>query len=120
MTGSQEDTTGCLSHANEVASSRGTHDTMLSNQELLYAISGTDLCDLGDDLGIVVTTITTNNEERTLNTLRDRQKNAGNEGFGVVGLLEDLDLLAKTGAGGKLASSSIAGNEQHTFQASGR
>lgn len=82
---------------------------MLSNQELLHAISGTDLCDLGDNFGVVVTAITTNDEEGTLNALRDREKNASNEGFGVVGLLEDLDLLAKTGAGGKLAGSSIAG-----------
>lgn len=71
MTGSQEDTTSCLPHTNEVASSRGAHNTMLSNQELLHAIGGTDLCDLGDDLGVVVTAIATNDEEGTFNTLGD-------------------------------------------------
>lgn len=71
MTGSQEDTASCLPHTNEVASSRGTHNAMLSNQELLHAIGGTDLCDLGDDLGVVVTAIATNDEEGTLNTLGD-------------------------------------------------
>lgn len=40
---------------------------MLSNQQLLHAIGGTDLCDLGDDLGVVVTAIATNDEEGTLN-----------------------------------------------------
>lgn len=44
---------------------------MLSNQELLHAIGGTDLCDLGDDLGVVVTAIATNDEEGTFNTLGD-------------------------------------------------
>lgn len=109
MAGSQEDTTGCLPHANEVASSRSAHNAILSNQQLLHAIGGTDLCDLGDDLGVVVTAIATNDEERTLNTLGDRQKDTSNEGFRVVFLLEDLDLLAKAGAGSKLAGSSIAG-----------
>lgn len=85
---------------------------MLSNQQLLHAISGTDLCDLGDDLRVVVTAIATNDEEGTLNTLGDRQKNTSNERFRVVGLLEDLDLLAKAGAGSKLASSSIAGQQE--------
>lgn len=32
----------------------------------------------------------------TLNTLRDGQQDAGDEGFTVMGLLEDHDLLAKT------------------------
>lgn len=109
VTGSQEDTTGCLPHTNEVASSRGTHDAILSNQELLHAISGTDLCDLGDDLGVVVTAIATNDEEGTLSTFGDRQEDASDEGFRVVGLLEDLDLLAKAGARGRLAGCSIAG-----------
>jgi hypothetical protein len=44
---------------------------MLSNQELLHAISGTDLCDLGDNLRVVVTAVATNDEEGALNTLWD-------------------------------------------------
>lgn len=95
MAGSQEDTSSCLPHTNEVASSRGAHNSMLSNQDLLNAIGGTDLCDLGDDLGVVVTAIATNDEEGTLNTLGNRQENTSNEGLRVVVLLEDLDLLAK-------------------------
>jgi hypothetical protein len=73
---------------------------MLADQQLLDAIGGTDLCDLGDDLRVVVTAITANDKEGVLDTLGDRQENASNEGFRVVSLLKDLDLLAKTGAGG--------------------
>lgn len=40
----------------------------------------------------------------TLYSLRNGQQNAGNEGFTVVRLLEDSDLLAKTRAGGLLVT----------------
>jgi hypothetical protein len=49
-----------------------------------------------DHFIVVITAITTNDEERVLNTLWNGQENARNEGFRVVGLLEDLDLLAET------------------------
>lgn len=96
MTGSQQDTTSGLANTDQVASSRCAKNAILSDQELLDAIGGTDLGNLGDHLRVVVTAITTNDEERVFDTLGDRQQNAGNEGFGVMGLLEDLDLLAKT------------------------
>lgn len=99
VTSSQEDTTSSLSHADQVASSRGTHDAILADQQLLDAIGGTDLGDLGNDLRVVVTAIATNDEERVLDTLGDGQENAGDEGLGVMSLLKDLDLLAEAGAG---------------------
>ena len=98
MTGSQEDTTGSLTLADEVASSGGTEDAVLADQQLLDTIGSTDLSDLLDDLSVVVTTITTNDEESSLSTLGDGEDDAGDEGLGVVGLLEDLDLLTKTRA----------------------
>jgi hypothetical protein len=71
-----------------VAGGRGGHYAVLADQELLDAVCGTDLCnDLGD-LGVVVAAI----------TFGDGVEDGGNEVLGVVGLLEDLDLLAKTGA----------------------
>ena len=95
MTGGQQDTTGRLAHANQIAGRGGTHDTILADQQLLDTIGGGDLGDLVDHLIVVVTAITTNDEERALDTLRNGQENTRNEGFGVVGLLEDLDLLAE-------------------------
>jgi hypothetical protein len=108
MTGSQENTTSCLSHTDEITRRGSAHNAMLADQQLLDAIGGTDLCDLGDHLRVVVTAITTNDKERVLDTLGDRQEDAGDKGFGVVSLLKDLDLLAKTGAGGGLAGRSMA------------
>ena len=108
MTGGQQDTASSLSHADEVASSGSAENAILSHQDLLDTVGGTDLCDLGDHLGVVVTAIATNDEEGTFNTLGDGEENASDEGLGVVRLLEDLDLLAKPGAGRRLAGS-IAG-----------
>lgn len=96
VTGSQQNTTRRLAYTNQVASGRGTHDAVLADQQLLDAIGGGDLGNLVDHYIVVETAITTNDEERVLDTLGNGQKNTGDEGFGVVGLLEDLDLLAET------------------------
>lgn len=69
---------------------------MLTHEELLDTIGGTDLRNLLDNLRIVVTSIAGNDEGSTLSTLRDRQEDTSDEGFAIAGLLEDLDLLAKT------------------------
>jgi hypothetical protein len=68
----------------------------LANDELLDAVCGTNLCNGLGDLGVPVTTVTTNDEGRALDTFRDGEKDAGDKRLGVVLLLEDLDLLAKT------------------------
>lgn len=99
VTGRQEDTTGGLALADEVAGSGGGEDAILADQQLLDTISGTDFGNLLDDLGVVVAAIATDDEESALSALGDGEDDASNEGFGVVGLLEDLDLLTKTGAG---------------------
>lgn len=99
VTGRQEDTTGGLALADEVAGSRGGEDAILADQQLLDTISGTDFGNLLNDLGVVVAAIATDDEESALSTLGDREDDASDEGLGVVGLLEDLDLLTKTGAG---------------------
>lgn len=98
MTGSQQNTTGSLPDTDQVTGSRGTEDAVLAHEQLLDTVSGTDLCDLLNNLGVVVTTITGDDESSILSTFGDRQDDAGHESFGVVGLLEDLDLLTKTGA----------------------
>ena len=98
MRGSEQDTASGLADADEVAGGRSGHDAVLADEELLHAICGTDLCnDLGD-LGVVEAAITTDDEGGALSTLGDGVEDGGNEVLGVVGLLEDLDLLAEAGA----------------------
>ena len=81
MTGSEEDTTGSLPYPDHMASSRSAEDTILTDQQLLHAVSCADFRNQLCDLGIPETTITTNDEESALGALRDRLENAGNEGL---------------------------------------
>lgn len=64
MTGSQENTTSSLSLADDMAGSWRGQNTVLADEELLDAVSGTNLGDQLNDLGIPETTVTTNDEER--------------------------------------------------------
>lgn len=52
----------------------------------------------------MVPPITADDQERTLRALGDGEENAGDEGFGVVGLLENGDLFAKTGTVKRLSA----------------
>jgi hypothetical protein len=44
----------------------------------------------------MVATVTANNEEGALNTFGNGEEDTGDEGLGVVGLLENDDFLTKT------------------------
>jgi hypothetical protein len=101
VTGGEQDTTSGLPDPDNMAGSRSAENTILADQQLLHAIGSTDLCDLLGDLGVPVTAISSNDEEGTLRALRDRLEDADDEGLGVVLLLENLDLLAKTRAGAR-------------------
>jgi len=79
-----------------VTGCRCAHDTILADDELLDTVCGTNLCNGLGDLGVPVTTVTTDDEGRVLDTLGDGLEDAGDESFRVVLLLEDLDLLAET------------------------
>lgn len=96
MAGSEQDTTSSFSFANKVASSWGTENAVLADQQLLDTICSTNLCNGLYDLRIVIATVTANNEERALNTFGNGEEDAGDEGFGIVGLLKDDDLFTKT------------------------
>lgn len=96
MTGSQQNTAGGLSHANKIASTWRTQNTILTDKQLLHAVGGRNLGNLLHNLGIEVTTIAANDEERALSTLGNGQEDAGDESLRVMGLLEDTDLLPKT------------------------
>lgn len=98
VAGGQQNTTSGLPHTDQVAGRGGTQDAILTHDELLDTIGGTDLRNLLDNLGVVVAAITGNDKGSTLSTLRNRQEDTGDEGLGIAGLLEDLDLLTEAGA----------------------
>jgi hypothetical protein len=79
--GSQQDTTSGLADADDVRGSRGTEDAVLTNDELLDTVCGTNLCNGLGDLGVPVTTVTTNDEGGVLDALRDGEEDAGNKGL---------------------------------------
>jgi hypothetical protein len=62
VAGSQQDTTSGLAYADDVASSWCAEDAILTDQQLLDAIGGTDLGDQLSDFGVPVTTVTTDDE----------------------------------------------------------
>ena len=96
MTGSQKNPARRFSFSNDMARSRGAQDPILSYQELLDAIRSSDLGNQLHHFRVIISPITTNDEEAVLSTLGDRKEDAGDEGFAVVRLLEDGDLFSKT------------------------
>ena len=71
MAGSEEDTAGRFPYPDEVTGSRCAHDAILADQELLDAIGSTDLGNGLGDLGVPVTTVSTDDEERVLYAFRN-------------------------------------------------
>lgn len=98
MTGRQQNTTSSLPHTDQVTGRRSTEETILAHEQLLDTVGRTNLRDLLYNLRVEVTAITGNDEGSTFSPFGNGLDDAGDEGFGVVGLLEDLDLLSKTGA----------------------
>ena len=96
MARSKQDPTGSTSLPDNMARSWGAQYAVLANNQLLNAIRSSNASNQLDGLRIVETSISTDNEERILSALWDGLEDAGNEGFGIVRLLEDSDLLAKT------------------------
>ncbi len=78
--------------------SRGAQNTTLTDQELLDTICSTNFCNQLDNLGVPVSSITTNDQEAVLDTFWDGEKDRCDESFRVVRLLENNDLLSQAGA----------------------
>lgn len=95
MTSSKENTTCGTSFSNHVAGSRCGEDAILSDQELLHPVCCSNLGYQLNHLWVVVSSISTNDKEASLNALGYGQEDAGDEGLAIVGLLEDLDLFSK-------------------------
>ena len=98
VTGRQQDATSSLSLPDDVTRSWGTQNAVLTDDELLDAVRGRDLCDDLGDLWVPVAAITTNDEGAAFITFWNGQNDSRNKVLGVVGLLEDLDLLAQARA----------------------
>lgn len=63
VAGSQQDTTSGLAYTDDVASSWCAEDAILTDQQLLDTVGGTDLGDQLGDLRVPVTAITTNDKD---------------------------------------------------------
>ena len=81
-----------------MAGGRRTHDAILANEQLLDPICSSNLRNHLCDFRVPVSSITANDQKAALRALGDGFDGAGYEGLAIVLLLEDLDLLAKSGA----------------------
>lgn len=101
VAGGEQDTTSGLADTDDIARSRSAQNAILTDDELLDAVRRADLGNQLRDLGVPVSAITADDESAALDALGDREEDGGDESLAVVGLLEDLDLLTKAGAGEK-------------------
>jgi hypothetical protein len=92
----EEDTASRLSNSDNMAGSRRTQDSILTDEQFLDTVCSTNLCNQLDHLWIPISSVTTNDKKRALYAFRNGKENGGNEGLAVVRLLENSDLLAKT------------------------
>ena len=93
---SEQNTTGSPSFTNNMTGSRGTQDTVLTDQQLLDTISSTNLSNQLHNLGIVVSSISSNDQETPLSALWNGKEDAGNERLAIVRLLKNFDFFPKT------------------------
>lgn len=98
MTSSQKNASSSTPYPDNIASSRSAQNPVTTNQQLLDTVSSGDFGNLVDDNVVVVAAITANDEEGALDTFGDGEEDGGDKVFRVVGLLEDFDLFAESGA----------------------
>jgi hypothetical protein len=105
VAGRQQDAAGSFPYPNDVAGCGCAEDAILTDKQLLDTVGGTNLGNQLSNLGVPVAAITANDEDGAVDALRNGLEDAGDEGFRVVVLLEDLDLLtqARTVGQGELA-----------------
>ena len=93
MASSEQNAPGCLSYSDDMASSRRAENAVLPNNQLLDPICCTNLRDQLDQFWVVEAAISSDDESAALDTLRNREENASNERFAVMGLLKDRCLF---------------------------
>ena len=94
MAGCEQDATSCFPLPNDMTRSRCAQYAVLPYKQLLYTVRSTNLRNFLDDLRVIVSAISANDEECSFCAFRYREKDRCDEGFTVVVLLEDGDLLA--------------------------
>ncbi len=95
MTCCQKDSPSSLSLPNDMTGGRRAQNAMLPNNKLLDSICCANFRDQLYDLGIPVSSVTSNNQGAALRTFWDGKKDRGDEGFAVVRVFEDHDLFSK-------------------------
>lgn len=96
MTSGQQDATSSFSQSDNVRGGWCAQDAIVSDNQLLHSICSSDLRNNLGDLWVPESAITTNNQCAALDTFGNGEESCCDEGFGVVRLLEDFDLLTKT------------------------
>lgn len=81
-----------------MAGSRGREDSVLADQDLLNTICSTNLGNDLNDLGVVETAVTANDQEGAINAFGYGEQDSCDKSLAVMRLLEDGDLLSKTGS----------------------
>ena len=81
-----------------MARGRRAQNPILPNKQLLNPVRSTNLGNQLHGFRVIVAPIASNDERCVLCALGDREEDAGDEGFGVVWLLEGCDFLAKAGS----------------------
>ena len=74
MTGGEEDPTRCFSLADDMTGSRSAEDAILANDKFLDTIRSTNLCNQLNDFGIPETSISSNDQDGSLSTLWNGEK----------------------------------------------
>ena len=96
MTGSKKDSTSSFSLPNDMTRSRCAQDAILPDQELLHTVRSSNLGNQLYHLGVIESSISTNDEKAALGAFGDGKEDAGNERLAVVGFLEDDNLFPET------------------------
>jgi hypothetical protein len=81
VAGRQQNTAGSFPYPDDVAGCRCAEDAILTDEQLLDTVGGTNLRNQLSDLRVPVAAVSANDEGRALNALRDGLKDAGDEGF---------------------------------------
>lgn len=98
MAGGQENAASRLTLPNDMAGCRSAQDTILTDKQLLDTVRSTNLGNQLHDFGVPVSTVTANDQEAAGDTFWDREKDARDERFAVMRLLENHNLLPQTRA----------------------
>ena len=103
VTCGQENTARSFPFPNNVTSGWCAEYAILPYQELLDTVCCPDFGNQLHHLRVVVSSISSNDQEAAFRTFRDRQEYASDERLAVMWFLEDCDPLTEAGPGALLA-----------------